>query len=112
MQGCDASVLLDPTSTIDSEKNALANANSARGFEVIDRIKAEVDKACGSPVVSCADILTVAARDSVVAVRNTNVFIKSVLYFIRKIHREVIFKNNKLNKEKKNRRVPRACIVK
>ncbi|XP_057503831.1 cationic peroxidase 1-like [Actinidia eriantha] len=67
VNGCDASVLLDPTSTIDSEKNAFANANSARGFEVIDRIKAEVDKACGSPVVSCADILTVAARDSVVA---------------------------------------------
>jgi peroxidase len=28
----------------------------------------EVDKACGRPVVSCADILAVAARDSVVAV--------------------------------------------
>ena len=68
---------------------------------MIDRIKAEVDKACGSPVVSCADILTVAARDSVVAVRNTNMFIKNVVYFIRKIHREVICKNNTLNKEKK-----------
>ncbi|PSS34745.1 Cationic peroxidase [Actinidia chinensis var. chinensis] len=67
VNGCDASILLDNSSTIDSEKNALANANSARGFEVIDRIKAEVDKACGSPVVSCADILAVAARDSVVA---------------------------------------------
>ena len=68
MQGCDASILLDQTSTIDSEKNAGANVNSARGFEVIDRIKSEVDKICGRPVVSCADILTVAARDSVVAV--------------------------------------------
>ncbi|GKE56872.1 heme peroxidase [Tanacetum coccineum] len=65
--GCDASILLDQTSTIDSEKNAGPNANSARGFEVIDRIKSEVDKICGRPIVSCADILTIAARDSVVA---------------------------------------------
>ncbi|KVH94918.1 cationic peroxidase 1-like [Cynara cardunculus var. scolymus] len=67
VNGCDASVLLDQTSTIDSEKNAAANVNSARGFEVIDKIKFEVDKVCHRPVVSCADILTVAARDSVVA---------------------------------------------
>ncbi|XP_059669817.1 peroxidase 2-like [Cornus florida] len=66
VNGCDASILLDPTSTIDSEKNSIHNANSARGFEVIDKIKSEVDKVCGGPVVSCADILAVAARDSVV----------------------------------------------
>ncbi|KAJ8570921.1 hypothetical protein K7X08_037893 [Anisodus acutangulus] len=67
VNGCDASILLDQTDTIDSEKTARANNNSARGFEVIDKIKSEVDKICGRPVVSCADILTVAARDSVVA---------------------------------------------
>ncbi|KAK1412454.1 hypothetical protein QVD17_33719 [Tagetes erecta] len=66
VNGCDASILLDQTSKIDSEKNAAPNANSARGFEVIDKIKLEVDKVCGCPVVSCADILTVSARDSVV----------------------------------------------
>ncbi|CAA2986306.1 cationic peroxidase 1-like [Olea europaea subsp. europaea] len=65
--GCDASILLDSTSAFTSEKNAVPNANSARGFEVIDRIKYEVDKVCGCPAVSCADILAVAARDSVVA---------------------------------------------
>ncbi|XP_039066807.1 cationic peroxidase 1-like [Hibiscus syriacus] len=67
VNGCDASILLDPSSTIDSEKNSRPNQNSARGFEVIDEIKAEVDKICGRPVVSCADIVAVAARDSVVA---------------------------------------------
>ncbi|KAL8504933.1 hypothetical protein ACS0TY_016217 [Phlomoides rotata] len=67
VQGCDGSLLLDSTSEFVSEKFAAANNNSARGFEVVDRIKSEVDKACGGPVVSCADILAVAARDSVVA---------------------------------------------
>jgi len=69
MQGCDGSILLDSTATIESEKFAAPNNNSARGFEVIDQIKAEVDRVCGRPVVSCADILAVTARDSVVAVR-------------------------------------------
>lgn len=68
VQGCDGSLLLDSTGEFVSEKLAAPNNNSARGFEVVDRIKSEVDKACGGPVVSCADILAVAARDSVVAV--------------------------------------------
>ncbi|XP_061349037.1 peroxidase RIP1-like isoform X2 [Gastrolobium bilobum] len=67
VNGCDGSILLDPTSTIDSEKNANPNFQSARGFEVVDEIKQAVDEACGKPVVSCADILAVASRDSVVA---------------------------------------------
>ncbi|KAI3833484.1 hypothetical protein MKW92_046001 [Papaver armeniacum] len=66
VNGCDGSVLLDSTSTIDGEKTALANNNSITGFEVVDQIKSEVDRVCGAQVVSCADILAVAARDSVV----------------------------------------------
>lgn len=50
------------------EKTALPNLNSIRGFEVVDEIKAAVDKACKRPVVSCADILAIAARDSVAIV--------------------------------------------
>ncbi|OMO67789.1 Plant peroxidase [Corchorus olitorius] len=67
VQGCDGSLLLDSTSSFETEKNARGNLNSVRGFEVVDQIKAEVDRVCGRPVVSCADILAVAARDSVVA---------------------------------------------
>ncbi|KAL2337617.1 hypothetical protein Fmac_012063 [Flemingia macrophylla] len=67
VNGCDGSILLDSTATIDSEKNSRSNFQSARGFEVVDEIKEAVDKACGKPIVSCADILAVAARDSVVA---------------------------------------------
>ncbi|PNX56379.1 peroxidase, partial [Trifolium pratense] len=66
VNGCDGSLLLDSTPSMDSEKNANPNINSARGFEVVDAIKQAVDEACGKPVVSCADILAIAARDSVV----------------------------------------------
>ncbi|TYH55631.1 hypothetical protein ES332_D09G247800v1 [Gossypium tomentosum] len=67
VNGCDGSLLLDSTSAFETEKNARGNFNSVRGFEVVDQIKAEVDRVCGRPVVSCADILAVAARDSVLA---------------------------------------------
>ncbi|CAN6448532.1 unnamed protein product [Victoria cruziana] len=65
VNGCDGSVLLDDTATTAGEKNALPNKNSLRGFEVIDAIKAAVEAACPG-VVSCADIVALAARDSVV----------------------------------------------
>ncbi|KAK9998899.1 hypothetical protein SO802_018502 [Lithocarpus litseifolius] len=66
-QGCDASVLLDDTSSFTGEKTAGPNVDSLRGFEVIDTIKTSLESACPG-VVSCADILAVAARDSVAAV--------------------------------------------
>ncbi|KAL6657186.1 hypothetical protein ACP70R_004966 [Stipagrostis hirtigluma subsp. patula] len=64
--GCDASVLLADTATFTGEQGAGPNAGSIRGFNVIDSIKAQVEAVC-KQTVSCADILAVAARDSVVA---------------------------------------------
>ncbi|PKU73474.1 cationic peroxidase 1-like [Dendrobium catenatum] len=66
VQGCDGSILLDDTSTFTGEKTAGPNANSVRGFDVVDTIKSQVEAICNQ-TVSCADILAVAARDSVVA---------------------------------------------
>ncbi|XP_021716318.1 cationic peroxidase 1-like [Chenopodium quinoa] len=64
VNGCDASVLLNDTSTFTGEQTAGANAGSLRGFTTIDSIKSQVESVCPG-VVSCADILAVAARDSV-----------------------------------------------
>ena len=68
-QGCDASVLLDDTANFTGEQTAFPNRNSIRGLDVIGSVKAQVEAVCAQ-TVSCADILAVAARDSVVAVRS------------------------------------------
>ncbi|KAG6544801.1 hypothetical protein Mapa_013490 [Marchantia paleacea] len=67
VRGCDASVLLDSTSGNTAEKDALANANSLRGFAQIDQIKEKLEEVCPG-VVSCADILALTARDAIVEI--------------------------------------------
>ncbi|XP_011038129.1 PREDICTED: peroxidase 5-like [Populus euphratica] len=77
VQGCDASIMLDNSPSIDSEKFSFNNNNflcfsqhnSIWGFEVIDEAKARVESICPG-VVSCADIAAVAACHASVAVRN------------------------------------------
>ncbi|KAG4195437.1 hypothetical protein ERO13_A06G111202v2 [Gossypium hirsutum] len=61
--GCDASVLLDGSASGPSEQDAPPNL-TLRGFEIINDLRARVHKECGR-VVSCADIVALAARDSV-----------------------------------------------
>ncbi|CAK9327263.1 unnamed protein product [Citrullus colocynthis] len=63
VRGCDGSILLDYEG---SERRAPAS-KTLRGFEVIDDIKAELEKQCPK-TVSCADILTAAAREATVLI--------------------------------------------
>ncbi|KAL0740250.1 hypothetical protein Bca4012_081763 [Brassica carinata] len=65
VNGCDASILLDNSTSFRTEKDAAPNANSARGFNVIDRMKDEIELACPR-TVSCADVLTIASQISVI----------------------------------------------
>ncbi|KAF7147732.1 hypothetical protein RHSIM_Rhsim03G0048900 [Rhododendron simsii] len=63
VRGCDASILIDPTNTTPSEKDAGPN-QTVRGFNIIDQIKEILEAACPG-IVSCADIITLATRESV-----------------------------------------------
>ncbi|KAL3675914.1 hypothetical protein R1sor_025862 [Riccia sorocarpa] len=62
VQGCDGSVLLNSTSTNSAEREAHVNFG-LRGLQEVDEIKAALEYACPG-VVSCADLLILAARDA------------------------------------------------
>ncbi|XP_020263126.1 peroxidase 55-like [Asparagus officinalis] len=64
LYGCDASILIS-SSNGDAEKDADDNLSLAGdGFDTVIQAKQEVESACPG-VVSCADILAMAARDVV-----------------------------------------------
>nr|XP_033516556.1 peroxidase 43-like isoform X2 [Nicotiana tomentosiformis] len=62
VQGCDGSILIDNGDN--AERHAFGH-QGVGGFEVIERAKAQVEAMCPG-VVSCADIVALAARDAVV----------------------------------------------
>lgn len=57
---------MDVDESLTSEKEASPNL-SLKGFDVIDAIKSELENACPG-VVSCADLLVLAAREAVLMV--------------------------------------------
>lgn len=74
LQGCDGSVLLDDTETLIGEKQAEQSVNSLKGFDLVDKIKEKLEAECPG-VVTCADLLAIAARDAVVLVRMNNLYL-------------------------------------
>lgn len=65
VQGCDASILLDGSASGPSEQSAIPNLSlRAQAFKIINDIKENVEAICPN-TVSCADITTLAARESV-----------------------------------------------
>ncbi|MED6193766.1 hypothetical protein PIB30_022554 [Stylosanthes scabra] len=61
IRGCDGSILLNHTG---SERTAF-ESTTLRGFQLIDDVKFELERRCPK-TVSCADILTAAARDATI----------------------------------------------
>ncbi|KAK7331680.1 hypothetical protein VNO80_28417 [Phaseolus coccineus] len=62
VEGCDGSILID--NGPQSERQAFGH-QGVRGFDVIEKAKAQLEGSCPG-VVSCADIVALAAREAIV----------------------------------------------
>jgi hypothetical protein len=67
LQGCDGSILLDPSASNPNPEKTANPSATLRGFDVIDQAKSALEAVCPQ-TVSCADIVALAARDAVVLV--------------------------------------------
>ncbi|XP_062189662.1 peroxidase 21 [Phragmites australis] len=75
VRSCDASLLLETTSSSVSEK-AAPRSFGMRNFKYIDVIKAALERECPA-TVSCADILALAARDGVAMLGGPRVAVRT-----------------------------------
>lgn len=66
VRGCDGSVLLNSTASSGNQTEKVAIPNqTVTGFDFIDKLKSLLESACPG-IVSCADIVALATRDSIV----------------------------------------------
>ncbi|KAI4342276.1 hypothetical protein MLD38_026918 [Melastoma candidum] len=77
VKGCDASILVDGQT---AEKTAVPNLSLAPAFPVIDDAKAQLEAACPG-VVSCADIVALAARDAVLLMMYVSTYYSDMKWF-------------------------------
>ncbi|KAG8368714.1 hypothetical protein BUALT_Bualt15G0074500 [Buddleja alternifolia] len=61
--GCDGSILID--NGLETDERRAFGHQGVRGFDIIERAKAELEGVCPG-TVSCSDIVAMAARDAVV----------------------------------------------
>lgn len=81
VKGCDASVLVSSKPGMLAERDADDNKELAQeAFDAVDMAKALVERNCPA-VVSCADILAIAARDFVHLVSKPSVSFKVKHFF-------------------------------